>query len=182
MKNRGILCRCKHECDADHGIEYLKSWNIPYVYTEVRNAAKVVAVERNESNPPGLRLVFQTSWSVQSEIFHEDTSSSMTKARVLKTMFSYISLAAARACLCHGPVPPALASSLLLQTPVKMSVCYLNQIGQFRLTSRQVLIFLVFGTEPILQQTTAGHGFLVRVVVEIMQSLNINVRFQSGAE
>lgn len=107
----------------------------------------------------------------------------MTKATVLKTMVSYMTPTAARACLCHGPVPPALASSLLLQTPIQMSVSVLeDRIHQLLLTSCQVLMLLVFGTEPIFQQTATSHSFLMRMVVKIMQPLVIDDWFQSGAE
>lgn len=106
----------------------------------------------------------QTFESAHSESSHDDASSPTTNARVLNTTLSYMMAPAARAFLCHGPVPPALASSLFRQIPKwTVSVARRRRMlcQQLLLTCCQILMLPIFSTEPILQQTTTGRSFLV---------------------
>lgn len=99
-------------------------------------------------------------------------------------MVSYISLAAPLAFRCHGPLPPAAASSRLRQMPGMVSLQHMDGwiAARARLTGSKIPPLSVRATEPVRQESTACAGFLVRHLVQLTQPRAIGFNTQFGAE
>lgn len=71
-------------------------------------------------------LVYLSAFSSQPNIDQSLAPSATTNFNVVNSILAYRSRAAMRARLCHGPVPPSLASSRFLQRPF-FPLCQLTQ-------------------------------------------------------